>query len=434
MKKTLPLLLFVIAFASPGLIAQTPYVKQILTSNSGKFEFAPPYADYVTIQSNYPVTGEGAVIHSVGTQSSQDMCKKGNIAYIAAQDSLIMMNLDNYQRVGAIADTGLSRIFIYNNFLIITKQYPVTSGFVEVRNAADLSLVSTIGGITGDCSGITAFRDSVYVAFNGGWMGTEGKIAIISTKNWSLSGIFNLGMPAVGILSMYQYKGKIFSVNKSPYSQPGTGSISVYDPMTGVYTNLVYDKNVAGGAGIEGNYLYFIYNYGIASLNMNTLQLENPEIISDPGSSMFRYITSATVDTLNHKIYANVGDYISPGYCLITSLNGDSLSTWATGISSDALLVDYRVSGLGIGHSENIKTRIVVYPNSVSGTFRILTSKNAGIRNVTITELTGRSVKSFYPAFKDSETYEAGDIPPGMYLVRVSFSDGQIISEKFIKD
>jgi hypothetical protein len=435
-KMLLKLVSLLLLGSSLSLQSQVPFVKQIITANSGKFEFAPPFTDFVTIQTNNPVSGAGTTIQTIGTQSAQDICKNGTTAYIAAQDSLVMINLDNYQRLGAVADSGLNKLLLFGNKLLISKQYPITSHFVEVRNATDLSLVTSIGGIPGDCGGMTIIGDSLYVAVNGGWMGMEGKIAVIETTGWTLARIINLGPQAVGIMSLYAFQGKVISVNKSPFSTPDAGSISVYDPATGAFTNFTFNKNVATGTGISGNLLYFIYNYGIGSFNLNTLQIADSVVVPDPGSAMFRYITSSLIDTLNNRIYVNVGDYFTPGICQIHAMNGDSISSWVNGISSDALLVDYRVSGLGI--SEENKNRcdmIRLFPNPASDQLSVTIDKESVIREIQIHDITGKVIVSKKPGNQSNQcTLAVQGLPAGLYMVLTTTTGGKTFYGKLVKN
>lgn len=437
MNRTLFKLVLLLLFGSSlSLQSQVPYVKQILTANSGKFEFAPPFDDFVTIQTNNPVSGASSVVQTIGTQSAQDICKNGTTAYIAAQDSLVMINLDNFQRLAAIADSGLNKLLLAGTKLVVTKQYPVSSHFVEIRNAADLSLVTSIGGIPGDCGGMAVIGDSLYVAVNGGWMGTEGKIAVIETAGWTLARIINLGPGAIGIMSLYAFQGKVVSVNKSPFSSPDAGSISVYDPGTGTFTNILFNKNVNTGTGISGNLLYFIYNYGIASFNLNTLQMVDSAVVADPGSASFRYITSSAIDTLNNRIYVNVGDYFTPGTCLIHAMNGDSLSSWATGISSDAILVDYRVSGLGISGDYNTRHDLIqLFPNPAQDQLTVTIVKNSVIREVLIRDITGKIITGKKPGTQSNQCTIAVDgLPAGVYMVMTATTSEETFYGKLVKN
>jgi hypothetical protein len=131
-------LALIILIPSPTLAQTMSWVKQVISVNSGKFEASPPYLDFVTVQAFNPSNQSVNGFNTIFTQSAQDILIHGQFAYIAAQDSLIKYNLNNYDRVAAIADSGLSKLGIYHNRLIVSKQYPVNTYFVEVLDTANL--------------------------------------------------------------------------------------------------------------------------------------------------------------------------------------------------------------------------------------------------------------------------------------------------------
>ena len=412
---------------------QVPYVKQVITANSGKFEFAPPYQDYVTLQSYVPVSGTGGIIGTVNTQSAQDIVIKGGIAYIAAQDSIIKVSLDTYQRLAAVSDSGLSKLYIFQDKLIVSKQYPLTTYFAEVLDTSDLSLIHSISGIPGDCGNITSYGDSVFIAVNGGWMGTEGKVAVIETTGWTLSRIINFGSVAAGTMSIYTNNDKLFTVNKSSYATPDLGSISSYDLINHSFTNFVLQKNVGSGAGIKDDLLYFGFNYGIGSFNMQTGQISDSSIVEDPGSASFKYITSAKVDVINDWLFVNTGDYQTPGTCLVATLDGDSVTSYATGISSEAIDFDYRTAPAG---NENINinnSSISIYPNPVTN--RLIIASNAAnpIEEIRIFNITGRRVSGDYRVgIQERVIIPVENLSPGLYQLVAITNEGSI-STRFIK-
>ncbi|MCK9218874.1 MAG: T9SS type A sorting domain-containing protein [Bacteroidales bacterium] len=426
-------------FLCLGIIApiilngQTPYVKQIITANSGKFEYIPPFQDFVTLQSYNPVNGAVNLINTVFTQSSQDICLHGSIAYFAAQDSIIKINLNTNQRIAAVADSGLGKLFLFGNKLVVSKQYPITTFFAEVLDTADLSLVTSIAGIPGDCGNMVAAGDSIYLAVNGGWNGTEGKIAVIETSGWTLAREINLGAEAIGTFGVYRYNNLIFTINKSPYTTPDVGSITIYNLDNHTFRNTIINKNVGLGAGIDGHLLYFGLNYGIGSFNMNTMQVEDTVVIADPGSALFKYITSATVDTLNKRLYVNIGDYATTGTCLIYTLSGDSVTSYATGISSDAIAVDYRLAPVGIANLEQEPMSIKVYPNPVSDKLFLSLREKADIQSIQISDISGRILIRQNSEFNDKiSSVSCRDLPRGMYYLIVETSGGKIV-RPFVK-
>jgi hypothetical protein len=425
-------LALIILIPSPTLAQTMSWVKQVISVNSGKFEASPPYLDFVTVQAFNPSNQSVNGFNTIFTQSAQDILIHGQFAYIAAQDSLIKYNLNNYDRVAAIADSGLSKLGIYHNRLIVSKQYPVNTYFVEVLDTANLSLISRVENISGDCSGIASTDDSVYVAVNGGWMGTEGKIAVLDPSSWSLTREINLGVNAIGINNLYLDEGKIYSVNKTPYGST-TGSISVYDPNTGTYVNQLINATVGNGVGIKNYILYTMFNDGIGSFDLTSMQIIDTTIIKDPGSALFKYILSSDIDTVNNLFYVNIGDYVTNGYCLVSSLNGDSVTSYATGISTEAVGIDYRVYPAGITEKKALSS-LSIYPNPVVAKLILHYDGEQDVNGIMITDVFGKPVNSFNANLKKEETLTISveDLPSGLYCL-VLKTNGKSVISKFIK-
>ncbi|MEI7490527.1 MAG: T9SS type A sorting domain-containing protein [Bacteroidota bacterium] len=426
---SLAILCLSLIYPCVGFNQSNGVVKQVLTSNSGKFEYTPPYNDYVTLQSYDPLTKTINNFSSIFTQSSQSILVSRHVAYFATQDSIIKYNLNTLKRMAAIADSGLSRLALYNGKLLVSKQYPVTWNFLEVLDTANLGLIAEVPGISGDCAGIACVHDTVYVAVNGGWLGTEGKLAIVDPVSWTLKTEINFGHLAVGIWDLFEYKGKIISVNKTPYGVVDTGSVTVYVPSNRRNTSLFLPFNVSAASGIHDSLLYLGLNYGIASVNLNTGAVIDTAIIPDPGSAMFTYILSSAIDTLNGRIYTNIGDYVTPGYCLVTTLKGDSITSYQTGISSDAIAIDTRVYGVGIEDNSGRNIIVKLSPNPARDRLRISLPDQVGINSLIVTDLSGRELLSLAPGLSYRSGFEisVNSLSPGMYYLVLGTSEGTVV-------
>ncbi|MEI8005532.1 MAG: T9SS type A sorting domain-containing protein [Bacteroidota bacterium] len=417
-------------FSGQG-IAQGSYVKQVITANSGKFEYAPPFTDYVTLESYNPQTTQIYTFGTVYTQSAQNVLISGHFAFFTAQDSIVKYDLNTFQRISAIADSGLNLMAIYKGRLLVSKQYPVTQGFLEVLDTSNLFLLTTVTGISGDCGGITTSADTVYVAVNGGWMGTEGKLAIIDPASWTLKTEVNFGHKAIGIFNLYRYNDKIISVNKTPYGVVDTGSITVYTPSTRGFNNVFLPKSVTAGSGIKDSLLYLGMNYGIGSVNLNSLKIADTVIVKDPGSSVFTYIISSALDTLNGLIYANTGDYTHAGTCIVTSIKGDSITEYPTGISSDGIAIDTRKYGAGIEGDQAGGISARLYPNPVHERLNIIVSENIHISAMKVIDVSGREMMEVRPGMSSTGKYEINvrALEAGVYYLLLMTADGRIVKQ-----
>lgn len=413
------------------------WVEQVIIANGNKFETTPPFEDFVTVQTYNPVTGVTYIFDEIKTQSVQDVVIANNKIYVAAQDTIVMYDANTLQRLAAISDSGLSRLHIYNNRLIVAKQYPIKRFFVEVLSADDLSLIARVQDITGDCKGIGHTPDSVYVAVNGGFLSTESKIAVIKTSNWSLVREVNFGTEAVGINDIYNYNGTFFCINQTPSGSSDIGSVTAYDPENLSFTNYVFDLKVGNSAsgvtnsGFINELLYLTLNNGIGSFDMNTRQIADTLIVPDPGYTNHIYFTSFTTDYVNHYFYANIGNGFSLGYDLVATTSGDSVTSFNTELNTEALALDYRVP-VAVNEQKGRESTICLFPNPVVNDLRIIYTGDSPVNEILIRDITGRIV------FHTTETGMAGtwincmDYTSGLYFVTLK-TDFHTHSAKFIK-
>lgn len=437
--KTRFLLFSVILFAGTLCFSKTfaqtsGYVKQIITSNSGKFETSPPYTDYATVQSYNPQTGNVSLFNTIYTQSTQCVVIAGKMAYVAAQDSIVKYNLNTMKRVAAIEDSGLSKLAVFDGKLIVSKQYPVTNKFVEILDTTNLGVIAEISGITGDCGGIEMVNDTVYVAVNGGYSGTNGKLAIINPVTWTLTKEIDFGTQAIGISDLYTYEGKLFSVNPTPFGIVDTGSVTVYNPLNRSFNNVFLHHNVGAGSGIKGDLLFLGLDNGIGSFNMKLLKIQDSIIVHDPGSSSFIYILSSVVDTFDNRIYVNIGDYVTAGHCLVTDLTGDSITTFSTGISSDAIAVDYRYFPTGIPALSLSANDMNVFPNPVQDVLTVVLKGDDEVKQLVISDIMGRVLvkQPGDPMKQKIYRISCQNFPSGVYFVTFETSNDRLV-KPFIK-
>ena len=337
------LLTIIIVTLTPSFLRaqqKSETVKQVITANGGRFESTPPFNDFATVQSYDPTTQMVDNFNTIYTQSVQDVVISGNIAYVAAQDSIIMYNIDTHVRIGAIADSGLSKLYLYKGALIVSKQYPVKRFFVEVLDAGSLALLARVQNISGECAGITSANDIIYVANNGGYAGTTGKLEAINPVDWTLINEFDLGQNAVGIYNLYYWSGNIFSVNRTPFGASDTGSISRFDYINGTFTTKVLGTRIGDGFGIKDNLLYLKINEGMGSYDLQTQTIADTTIVPDPGSAVDITIHAGAIDYVNSRAYLQIGNRNSFGIGVVTSLTGDSITSFSTGVNAEAMAID----------------------------------------------------------------------------------------------
>jgi len=425
------LVVFVLLINDAIFAQRNEWVNQVIVVNGGLYESVPNPVDYVTVQSFNPVTQQTTVFGTIYTQSTQDIVVKDNFAYVAAQDSIVKYNIDTYQRIAAIPDSGLSKLYIYNNRLIVTKQWPVKRFFVEVLNTNDLSLIYRTQNISGDCGEAIIAGDSLYVAVNGGFLSTEGKLAVINPYNWKLRREINLGTEAKGILNLYNYNGLIYAICHTPEGTTGIGNITVYDYHLSVFENIPVGVTLGDGYGLKDNLLYANMNHGIGSFNLLTNKIVDTTLIPDPGFINRVSISSAAVDYVNGLLYTNIGNMLTFGRGLIATVAGDSIGSYTTGLNADAIAIDYRTP-VGI-NSYSDTSEFSLYPNPVSNELIVELKNKSLMREIIISNPTGESFCTSFTSSNRLFYVTCSNLPKGLYFLTIKTDKGNSIT-KFIKD
>jgi len=433
MKKHFLFLLLLVLLVVSGSIfvqAQTS-ARQVIIANGGKFEGVPPYTDYVTVESYNLATQAVTVFNTIYTQSVQDVIISGKYAYVTAQDSIVKYNIDTYQRVAAIKDSGVNKMALYSDKLIVTKQYPVGRFHAEVLDSTNLGLIALIDGIPGDCEGVAVYGNRAFIAVDSGYAGVEGRMAIVNLSTYSLDTILNFGPSAIGIYNVYVYGGYIFTVNRTPFGGGNIGSISRLDPVSGAVTTNVFGVNIGQGFGISGNLLYLGMNRSIGSYNLGTQAIVDTTIIRFFGAAGSIEIHSAAVDYLNNKFYTNIGNRTTLGIGVVFSFTGDSLTSYSTGINADACAIDFR-NPTGISNV-TLQEAISVYPNPVDDFISITLNATASLNEIKIIDLTGRTIVTRpVQVGENNIRISVSDYPSGVYLLSFTTEKGTKV-RKFIK-
>lgn len=424
-KKIILLAIVAMPFA---LNAQTPGNRQIITANGGLFEVNLPYNDFVTVQSVDPVTNQVIVFDTIKTQSIQDVIVSGNFAFVAAQDSIVKYDITTYTRQAVALVEGVNKLAIYNNLLIITRQYPVTEKFVQVRSTADLSLLKEFSEISGESAGILVKGTKAYIAVNGGWAGTSGKIAILDMITVRFEEEIDLGADAIGIFNLFRFKENVVSVNRTPYGGT-TGSLSVLDP-TNHFNTTVYNANIGTGYQVYNKILYVNINGNIGSFDLNTMTVLNPTLIENPAVASFGSIASASLDTLNMKFYVNATDYFSFGQGYVYNFSGDSIGAFTSGISNEAMAIDYTsVTGISDG---NTSSDLTIFPNPCSTRLSITSVPSNSL--ISIYSIDGQLVfQESVSAASKQFNLDVDLLKNGIFMLVITHNQ-QIYRSKFVKN
>ena len=428
MKKIFKISAGLILILQVQLLSAQVFVNQVIIGNGGNY--GNP-SDHVTIATYDPVSQITVTFGDVIRESIQDLIVYENFAYVTAEDSIVKFNIDTYEKVAAVYESNLHKLFYKSGLLYVSRRADINGApadgiYLKVFNAEDLSLIASVEGISTDAAGIMVECDTIYVAIPGEWTATEGKFAVID-NNFNLVREMNFGTDAIGIYDLYSDGDKIYSVNKSPYMTQ-TGSVTTYEIFTASYSTSIINHVVGKGAGISNNTLYLGLDYGIGSYDLTTNQVIQQTIVPDPGSVDYIYIADAAFDEINNLFYVTITDYFSIGEGKIYNMSGNQTGTFEADISAEAIDIDYRINSFT--REENSYVHLHLYPNP---TVDFINIQNEDITEVNVSDVSGKVI--FKKNFDNQNIImiDLSGFPAGVYIININLRNNNYFSEKIIK-
>ncbi len=421
MKKTLQILLAAIAVIISTNANSQDYVKQIIAIEGAGTE--------AYVSSYNPQTGVTTVFDTIAVPYVQCVIIDSNFAYVAANDSLVMYNINTYQRVNIIALSNPHLMKVYQNKLIVGRWTSANDNiWLKIYDKSNLSLIADIPEIDDQTYGIAISNDSAYVSVYGGYNSFTGKIAVIDLQTNSFERFIDYGTNGQGIGDLMTDDYNIYMVNQTlSYATPSDtiGGIGVYDINAGTTFLDTFQYNFGSGYFVNGTAMFLNVNGNIAVYDLYAQYFADLTRIAKPLTMSF---TSVKYDYVNNIIYAAATDYWSAGAGYTFDLAGNTIDTFNLGISVEAIAIDYRTT---VNINENIaENSISIYPNPASS-FVVITGINSKAESCSITDVYGNIVKQF--EVQNSEfRINIENLSSGIYLLNISTENG-IITKKLIK-
>lgn len=417
-----PLLLLGIMLLQMNIIRAQQALNQVIIASGGAF--SDP-TDFVTLSLLDPLSGNQSDFDTIYTQAVQKMHVHNNRLFVTATDSMVVYNLENLQRMNTIAVSGPNFVQVVDNKIFMSIQYPETSGFLRIFDAESMALENTIDQISGETAGMLLQGELLYVAVPGDYFATTGSIAVVDSQTGNFIKEVNFGGEATGIYSLFAYEDKILAVCKSAWGS-NSGNIIVYDPSDDSFAAHSFDHAFGKGIAVDENILFLLMDNGIGSVDINTMQVLNDQIVGDPGSADFIYFADVTFEATGQVFYATISDYFSFGQGLIYTTNGEQVGEFVAGISPEAIAFDYRTPAFVPAIEAN---KMVVYPNPANQILHIQVIGLDGHSNISLVDLQGRTILE--ESFQNILTWQLDGIPSGVYYLRFA-TENQIVSAQKI--
>jgi len=361
---------------SASIFAQSLNEKVIVV-NSGKFEFAPPFSDNVTVGSYNPYSKVYRVFDTINSQSAQNILIDGDNGYVIAEKSIVKYNLKTETKTVSGIYLGASprSLAISGNTLLVGNWYGQVDSFLYAYNATTLLPLYAVKQIDREAKSILVVGDTAYIAQNtkgtidqcggyGCFNDSIGSISLVQISTGAYLGNVVLGEVAAGINQLYLYGNKIVSVNTE------ANSISIFDiaTQTATTTNLLGD--VAKGIGVfNTNDLHLVYDSKAAIFDLTTLQITASDLstIANPVSIVY--------DPVAARYFQAKTDYSSYGSLVSNVTPSSSQDSISVGISPENIALYYSVNEAPVALNDSFlfsyqtDTLLAVLANDTDVTF-----------------------------------------------------------------
>lgn len=296
-------------------------------------------ADHVSLSYYNHNAGQYEVADSIYTQSTQDALLDGTNLYVCAEDSLIRYDAESMTRLAGTEISGLNQLAVYEDKLLLTRQYPATTQSLKILDKTSLETLETIE-LSGEAAGMEVYMDSAYVAVPGAWGTAEGKLAVVDLTSLQLSREINFGADAQGLKEVFRKNNMIYTVNTN-FSDAGENSFSVsrYDVFEDEVETTVINGDYYGYYGnsvMAYDKIYIPLSATIASYDINTQETNFDFIEEVPAAIEY--------DPANDYLHITESDYESYGNYVIYNLEGEQVQEPVeVGIAPEAMALDLEV-------------------------------------------------------------------------------------------
>lgn len=351
-----------------NLVVQSQSVKQVIFTTGGSFGTKNNKVKFYTYN---PVSKTQVVRDSLPGDFSNDVIADSGFAFVhvgrkagnGTGDVLVKYNLETYATADSISNvSGLQKMFIHKNYLILTFGYGATGNYLKIYNKNNFKGGPLYNGadFSIPTSGVIVLRDTAYVSCTSGNTGKLDMISLNGTPKYLSSQ--SLDTLSKGISSLYTDGSLIYALAKNSSFPPPNytevifyAGVTVYDPISKTFIS-VKTPNAAEGIGLQNGFLYANFGTGPGKFSTSSkILVDNP---------LFKKTyTDAVLDGFNNRFYFQESDYFSSGSMVVTDINGVKVDSLKTDISGAAIALDIRMPVGGTNLINRDVAHVNVYPN-----------------------------------------------------------------------
>lgn len=413
-----------IALAVHAIGSAQQVAKNTIVVNSGNGGFGPNVIAYD------PVADSTTSLGSIGTAFIQDIVIKDHYAYVAATDSIIKYNLANNTRVAGaeFGSTSTGSLLVHGDYLFVGNQFNPTAENLEVFDINTMNKIKGFSEVTAEVPGMEVMNDTLYVlqnikhtvdaGFPGYYLDSLGYVAKISLDDLEYQGDINFDPITTNNFSrVFANDGKLHMFGTH---QQGTTTHHSYTHEVETQTNTAsvfpYSINLTYGtqARKKNNILYFKFNGGIGSYDLDTETVLNPLLIDAS-------IMAFDLDVVNDLFYVTSGDYATTAAGTIYDMSGNSVGSFdvGEGYAPEAVAVDYNwLPDAQVDYSFVIQSQIYEQDNKGNDS-----DMDESVYGMLFTIEQDAVHGTTFPVFGDHILYEADDVYIGLDSAKYRICD-----------
>ena len=392
--------LFVLGVLLASTASSQAVLNQIIVVNGGTF--GDPL-DQVTLATVQPDLTGYTVFDVIDTEAAQDIAVRGNRAWVAALDSVVVYDIDTYDRLATIALPGVNKIEPFGDFILVGRGFGASSDFLQIRNAEDLSLVADLP-VSAETGRMVLDANRAYVSVPGDFFATEGKLAVVDLVSQSLLKEIDLGTDGAGVDGLFLESGRVLALCSK------SGLLLAVEPESETYQSLPLGSFSTYGTAVrQDNKLYFQYG-DFFNPRLGVFDIGSKSTLDD--SLIVGSFAEVAINPLNGDIYRTTTDFFSTGTLYHHAPDGTELSSLPIGISAEHLGMDIRGnchSPVGLTASPSA-TEVLISWNAVSGadSYRLFgrTSGSGGLSSIPVSG-TSKTVNGLAPSTSYEYTVRA---------------------------
>lgn len=366
-------------------------------------------------------TREVELFDSIPGRFTREIVVDDRSAYISVDSMLYKYDVNTLERKDSIVVSGINRMAIHKNFLIITRWFPATANYIEIYNKNDFSLLYKDTNVNAFTKGIAIHKDTAYIAVTAF---DSGKVAVISLANASPSFIkeINLDTTAKGMEDIFTDGKKIYTLSY-PYGT-SYNALTSYDLTNGALTHDVMPKAMEG-VGFRNGMLYANFGNGLQAYNTTT------QTLGKVVNSMNYY--RGIYDSIDSWFYLIDNNFTGNNKIYILSEDGETMDTFEVGMSTEAIAFHY-ADITSVSEPATVNQKITVYPNPATSVINIVFEK-AGNCVISLKDITGKTILEKQSNLTSGaiESINVENLPKGIYILQLTSGSDITVSKIIIE-